>query len=118
MINKDNSFLSNENNDKNIIKEKKKIEDNQKNNINNVNNIIIAHIKVQKDNSKKRLINSYENAKREEPELDLDNKETFGNEIQIKNCEIFINNKKIEFNYFYIFEKEGNYIIKYIFKGQ
>ena len=71
MINKDNSFLNNENNysDKNLIKENKKIEDRQK------NNIIIAKIKVLKDNSKKRIINSYENAKREEPELDLDNKE-------------------------------------------
>lgn len=63
MINKDNSFLNNE------IKENKKIEYRQN------NNIIIAKIKVQKDNSKKRIINSFENAKREEPELDLDNKE-------------------------------------------
>ena len=88
MINKDNSFLNNE------IKENKKIEYRQN------NNIIIAKIKVQKDNSKKRIINSFENAKREEPELDLDNKELFGNEKQIKNCEIFINDKRIEFNYY------------------
>ena len=31
-------------------------------------------------------------------------------------CEIFINDKKIDFNYYYVFEKEGNYKIKYLFK--
>ena len=38
------------------------------------------------------------------------------NEEQIKYCEIFINNIKINFNYYHFFEKKGNYTIKYVFK--
>jgi hypothetical protein len=39
------------------------------------------------------------------------------NEEEIKNCEVFINKKKIKFNYYYNFPDEGNYIIKYKFKN-
>ena len=37
-------------------------------------------------------------------------------EEEIKKCKIKINNKLIPFNYFYKFESEGKYIIKYFFK--
>ena len=40
------------------------------------------------------------------------------NEKEIKNCEIYINDKKITFDYFYNFNKEGTYIIKYVFKKE
>ena len=38
------------------------------------------------------------------------------NEEEIKGCEIYINEKKINFNYYYTFPCKGIYIIKYIFK--
>ena len=63
-------------------------------------NIIIGIIKVEKNNKKVRLINS----KKE-------------NEEEIKNCEIYINDKKINFDYFYKFQNEGIYKIKYVFKN-
>ena len=72
---------------------------------------IIGIIKVAKDDLKQRIINSYENVKKE-------NKYFRGieNEKEIKMCEIFINDKKINFRYFIKFKKEGIYKIKYIFK--
>jgi len=81
------------------------------------NNIIIAYITVGSNNSKKRIINSYENAKREDSYYfkSIDNKESLGNEDQIKNCEIFINDTKINFSYFYTFPHIGKYKIKYKF---
>ena len=62
-------------------------------------NIIIGYINVKKNKLRQRIINS------EEKE----------NEEEIKDCEIFINDKKIDFTYYYEFSKEGNYIIKYLF---
>jgi len=41
--------------------------------------------------------------------------ETVFNENQIKDSEIYINNEKIAFNYFYEFPEPGEYIIKYKF---
>ena len=79
-------------------------------------NIIIGTIKVEKNNLKQRIINSYENAKRENPKYwDWDNMKVNENEEEIKNCEIFINEKKIIFSYYYNFPDEGDYIIKYKF---
>ena len=74
-------------------------------------NVIIGIIKVVKNDYKQRIINSYENAKKEEDEL-----EGIKNEEEIKMCEILINDKIIDFSYYYEFENEGNYKIKYIFK--
>ena len=74
--------------------------------------IIIGIIKVLKDNLKQRIINSYENYKNEYNFIF----EGTENEKEIKECEIFINDKKIDCNYYYEFEKEGNYKIKYKFK--
>ena len=39
------------------------------------------------------------------------------NESFIKDCEIYINDKKIDFTYYYIFNKKGIYKIKYQFKN-
>ena len=74
-------------------------------------NIIIGLIKVDKPNLKKRLINSYENSQKESGCLNGKN-----NEEEIKECDIYINDKKIDFSYYYKFSKEGNYKIKYKFK--
>ena len=84
----------------------------------NNENIIVGRIKIIKDNLKQRIINSYENTKLEESAgwawdyINIDK-----NEKEIKECEIYINNKKIIFDYYYTFPKEGDYIIKYIFKN-
>ena len=61
------------------------------------NNIIIGIISVEQNNLKLRIINSYENAKKEENYLI--GKE---NEEEIKKCEMFINDNKIDFSYYYL----------------
>ena len=96
-----------ENNKHDIIK-KEEIKD---------SNIIIGNIKVEKTCLRLRILNSYENTKRENKNLFWGNVKAIENEEQIKNCEIFINNIKINFNYYYEFPKEGIYEIKYIFKN-
>ena len=81
-----------------------------------VKNEIILEINIKDNNSKERIINSFENTKRENPDLVWNNFETKKNEDEIKECEIFINDKKIDFTYYYIFKNKGKYLIKYKFK--
>jgi hypothetical protein len=79
---------------------------NIKDKINN-NNIIIATFKINNDNSKVKIINSYDNSFREGLKLN-DNVTIEKNEEQIKKCTIFINKKKLEnFEYNYFFQNEG-----------
>ena len=89
---------------------KKVIKDRRKDNLNK--NIIIAIIKINNNNYKQRIINSYENFKSENFLI----VKGIENEKEIKESEIFINDKKINFTYYYNFPKEGNYTIKYVFK--
>ena len=64
-----------------------------------------------------RIINSYENVKYEDKNQNKkDYDKSKENEEEIKDCEIFINDKKINFTYYYKFLSAGNYIIKYKFK--
>ena len=72
--------------------------------------VIIGIIKVKKDNLKLKIMNPLYKVYEDYAYGEI------GNEKKIKMCEIFINDKKIDFNYYYKFEKEGNYKIKYIFK--
>ena len=82
-----------------------------------IKNEIILEINIRENNSKERIINSFENTKRENPYLNWNKiDETKENEEEIKDCEIYINDKKIDFTYDYIFKNKGKYIIKYIFK--
>ena len=75
-------------------------------------NSIIAIFEIKKDNLNQRIINSYENAKRGKSKyLDWDKNKGKENEEEIKDCKIFINDKKIDFNYYYNFQDEGSYII-------
>jgi len=74
---------------------------------------IVAHIDIPKSNYKARIICSCENAEKDY-ELKLDNS-TRKNEEEIKKCLIFINEKKIDFTYYYTFPNPGNYKIIYIF---
>ena len=62
------------------------------------------------------MISSFENTKRENPYDKWNNIEMKKNEEDIKDCEIYINDKKIDFTYYYTFNKKGKYIIKYKFK--
>ena len=79
-----------------------------------IKNEIISEINIKENNTKERIINSFENAKRKNPNLvDIKCKE---NEKEIKDCEIYINDKKIDFTYYYTFNNKGKYIIKYKFK--
>ena len=57
-------------------------------------NEIILEINIEDNNSKKRIINSFENRKREIPCWNWNNYETKGNEDEIKEYEIYINDKK------------------------
>ena len=102
------------------INEKKEIKvvnesyDNQKNEI-------VGEINIHKYNinTKILIINSFENAKRENRFEDNINDLKYKNEKEIKeNTEIKINGKSIPFSYYYRFGKVGKYKIKYIFKNQ
>ena len=81
-----------------------------------IKNEIISEINITNNDSNERIINSFENAKREITYLNWENIETKENEEEIKNCEIYINDKKIDFTYYYTFKNKGKYIIKYKFK--
>ena len=75
---------------------------------------IIAHIAIPEDNYEARIINSSENAEREE-DLKLDFSKIVKNEKEIKSCMIFIDGDIIDFTYKHPFKKKGNYEIIYIF---
>ena len=94
---------------------KKNIDKKKYNNI--INNIIIATIEIKEKNSKKRIINSLENAKFEDAYYFDWDKNTIPNEAQIKQCEIYINDTKVDFNYYFIFPDIGTYTIKYKFNS-
>ena len=83
---------------------------------NNKINEITAKIYIESEDWEIGIINSFENIKREKPDLKWENIETKENENEIKDCEIYINDKKIDFDYYYTFKNKGKYIIKYKFK--
>ena len=82
-------------------------------------NIINGVIKIENNNFEQKIINSYENWRKENPDEYEWNKESIDaipNEEKIKRSEIYINDKKIDFSYYYIFPSNGIYKIKYIFR--
>ena len=79
-------------------------------------NEIISEINIKEKNTFVRILNSLENVKRVEQFRDWNNIEFKENEEEIKECEIYINDKKIDFTYYYTFKSKGKYIIKYKFK--
>ena len=85
----------------------------------NYNNYIIGEIDIkEKDiNQNIRIINSFEQNKREQ-NLDYGKEEyKYKNEKEIKEkCKIKINDKIIQFCYCYTFNEEGKYSIKYFYK--
>ena len=98
----------------NIINNIKNIFSNIKN-----DNIIIGEININKNDINKniQIINSYENFN-ETGIFGNDGSDlNYKNELEIiNNIEIKINGIKIEFTYFYKFNKEGKYKIEYSFK--
>ena len=55
-----------------------------------------------------KIINSFEEVKRNNEDIE----EGINNEDEIKeNCELYLNNKKIDFSYKYKFPKDGKYKI-------
>ena len=84
------------------------------------NNIVCEYdIKKGKDDKEDYLnqiiINSFEEAKRNDPDWEI---EGTNNEDEIKeNCELYLNNKKIDFSYKYKFPKDGKYKIQITIKN-
>ena len=82
------------------------------------NNIVCEYdIKKGKDDKEdylnQRIINSFEEAKRNRSWI----KEGTNNENEIKkNCELYLDNNKIDFSYKYEFPKDGKYTIQIIIK--
>ena len=116
-MSKNNKGIESKEGDKNILNKKRKRNNKKQDNKieKNLDNIIIGDIKIKKNNLTTRIINSYENVKYEDYDKE-DYDKSKENEEEIKDCEIFINDKKINFTYYYKFESAGNYIIKYKFK--
>ena len=85
---------------------------------NNSKNYIIAELYVSENDVSKdiRIINSYEQYKRENKGIENYSENENEKELQ-KNCEIKVNNLIIQFSYFYKFKDSGKYIIEYIFKN-
>ena len=82
------------------------------------NNYIIAEIciKEYQINKSIRIINSFEESKRENKKNICEDE--YKNEKEIKEkCEIKINKKIIPFSYFYQFNQKGDYTIQYFFKN-
>ena len=81
----------------------------------NLLSCIIGELDITIHKQKTRIINSYEQSRRENKFIENNKKNE--NEKEIKeNCEIRINGKSIPFSYFYDFDVKGKYTILYIFK--
>ena len=116
--------INEEDNEKQEIIEIKNINNNEKNEIKNIikkkENSIIGEIYIKEEDigKKIRIINSFEEYKRNEKIYYIDEKDydKYENEKEIKdNCKIKINDNNIGFNYCYEFKEKGKYIIQYTF---
>ena len=83
-------------------------------------NFINAEIYIREEdvNKNKRIINSFENVKKENRWINDETDNIRGNEKEIKRCKIKINGKSIPFSYFYKFKKSGKYNIQYSFPNK
>ena len=63
-------------------------------------NIIIATFEIKKGNLRQKIIGSYENFIKNQQYYPWRTIKTKENEKQIKNCEIYINDHKINFEYY------------------
>ena len=83
-------------------------------------NFITAEIDIKEEDIYEgiRIINSFENVKKENEWEDGETDNIKGNEKEIKRCEIKINGESIPFCYLYKFSKSGKYQIQYSFSIQ
>ena len=84
-------------------------------------NYIKAEIYIQEGDANKdtRIINSFENVKKEKKWNNKESDFKYANEKEIMNrCQITINDKPISFCYFYKFNQKGKYNIKYSFSNK
>ena len=86
----------------------------------NSTNYIKAEIIINEEdiNKKIRIINSFENYKKENGWMNEKTDDIYANEKEIKRCEIKINGKLIPFCFYYKFNKKGIYRIKYSFPSE
>ena len=79
-------------------------------------NYIKAEINISERDINKniRIINSFENYKKENEIKDKETDNIYANEEEIKRCKIKINEKLIDFSYYYKFNQKGKYNIKYL----
>ena len=84
-------------------------------NTNDNTNYINAEIYIKEEliNKKIRIINSFDNYKKENEIKDKETDNIYENEKEIKRCKIKINEKLIDFSYYYKFNQKGKYNIKY-----
>ena len=81
-------------------------------------NYIIAEINIFNMGKAIRIINSFEEVKREDEMEDREDDYKYENEKEIKEkCVIKVNNKIIPFNYYNKFNEKGKYKIEYLFNG-
>ena len=116
--NNNNSELLNSN--ENIKEDKERlinINELEENKNEKESNIIIGKIQITKSLVEK-IINSYENVYKEKYSCVWNDNSSIKNEEQIKECEIYINDKKINFSYYYEFPNEGIYIINLKFSKE
>ena len=85
----------------------------------NDKNYIIAEIDIKEEDINKdiRIINSFEEYKRENGWYG-GKEDEYQNEKEIKKCKIKINNKMLSFSYFYKFTNIGKYKIIYEFRNK
>ena len=88
----------------------------EENNEENKSNCIIGEMEFNKD-EETRIINSFEEVKRNNNKFAVSDESEYGNENEIKNkCEIKIDGQPIDFTYFYKFTA-GKHKIEYKFKS-
>ena len=105
-----NEFIEFKNNMDNIK------EENNEDDGANKSNCIIGEMEFDKD-VESRIINSFEEVKRNNYKFTVSDESEYSNENEIKNkCEIKINGEPIDFSYFYKFSP-GKYKIEYKFKS-
>ena len=76
------------------------------------------YIKEEDINQEIRIINSFENVKREKRWEDKENDYIYANEKEIERCTITINGKINVSSQFFRFKQEGKYQIKYSFQSE
>ena len=76
-------------------------------------NVIVAQFKIKEKNETIRIINSFDNSMQTKRPFDWEG--LVNNEKEIKDCQIYIEGKKVDYNHLFIFPDKGIYTIEYKF---